>query len=160
MCRRNRMSPMASTSTFNDTCLGGPGNSSSAAGSTAQRSCACNVGHTGASSGPCLPCVAGTFKAGTGTALCTACPAGSSSAQASTVSTQCICNAGYTERRRVHSLRSRQVFCDCGSSFGHRMSQLRHRPIFDGHGPFYMRRLPWKPEFRRRQHCLDHLPFS
>jgi hypothetical protein len=37
------------------------------------------------------------------------------------------------------------------------MSQLRHRHIFDGHGRFYMRRLPWKLEFRSRQHCLDQL---
>jgi hypothetical protein len=31
------------------------------------------MGYTGASSGPCLPCVAGTFKISTGSAACTAC---------------------------------------------------------------------------------------
>ena len=62
-----------------------------------------------------------------------------------------------TEQWHVHSLRSRQVFCDCGSYFGQRMSQLRHRHIFDGHGRFYMRHLPWKLEFRSRQHCLEQL---
>jgi hypothetical protein len=78
------------------TCLSCPGNSSSAAGSTAQSSCSCNVGYTGASSGPCVFFVAGTYKAVTGSAACTDCGAGKylGTEGATAVSTSINCLVG------------------------------------------------------------------
>jgi hypothetical protein len=57
-------------------CIDCPGNSSSWEASTAQSSCACNVGYTGPAGGLCPPCVAGTYKTSIGSAACTACGAG------------------------------------------------------------------------------------
>jgi hypothetical protein len=53
-CLANQYSATVGANT-STTCINCPGNSSSAAGSTAQSSCLCNAGYSGASSGPCLP---------------------------------------------------------------------------------------------------------
>jgi hypothetical protein len=72
-------------------CLSCHGNSSSAAGSPGLTSCACNVGYTGANGGPCLPCVAGTYKTGTGNVICMNCGAGKySGTQGATLASTCI----------------------------------------------------------------------
>jgi len=56
-------------------------------------SCSCNAGYTGPNLGTCSACVAGKYKATTGTATCTDCEAGKFSAQAGTAACA-TCQAG------------------------------------------------------------------
>lgn len=91
------------------TCMPCPQNSSSLAGSSSVSACTCNSGYEGVDGGPCVACVAGTFKATTGDASCQSCAADTYSSAAATScvacgadssatvgSGACLCKAGYT----------------------------------------------------------------
>lgn len=107
----------------NDACTNCPASTTSPIGSTSSVACitasSCDAGYTGPDGGPCAACVAGKYKAATGSAACTncgpgtysstlaataaaaclACAAGTTSPAASTSSAACIfppCNPGYT----------------------------------------------------------------
>ena len=49
----------------------------------------CNPGYTGPDGGPCVPCAAGTFKPGAGSAACFWCGQGGRSAAGSTGEAAC-----------------------------------------------------------------------
>ncbi len=73
-----------------------PSNSSSPAGSASLTSCTCNAGWTGPLGGTCTACVAGKYKASTGSVACSACPSNSSSPVGSSALSSCTCNTGFS----------------------------------------------------------------
>jgi hypothetical protein len=78
-------------STACQTCLTG---ATSLPGSDEVSDCKCTAGFTGDGGEiQCTPCLAGTYKAATGSVACLTCPANSWSTSASTL---CVCNVGYT----------------------------------------------------------------
>ena len=72
-------------------CVPCPANSSSPTGRTALAACLCSAGSSGPDGGTCTPCLAGKYKAATGSSLCQDCLTDSPSPAGSPA---CICNAG------------------------------------------------------------------
>ena len=72
-----------------------PVNSRAAAGSGLRTNCICDAGYTGPAGSTCVPCVAGTYKAATGSALCETCPALTSTSGAAVSLSDCWCVTGY-----------------------------------------------------------------
>jgi len=58
--------------------------------------CTCTAGFTGNDGAACAQCVAGKFKAATGSGACSFCPDNTTSLAGSTVIASCECNPGYT----------------------------------------------------------------
>ena len=56
----------------------------------------CDPGTTGPAGGPCIDCIAGTYKEVSGDAKCTACPPNTHSAVASSRANACVADIGYT----------------------------------------------------------------
>ena len=101
---------------FESTCSLCTANANAPAGSVVRSQCTCNSGFSGPNGGECLGCVAGKYKAGTGSAVCTDCGPGkysasnwqtsessclqctpnSHSAAGSDGPTDCACLPGYT----------------------------------------------------------------
>ena len=75
-------------------CTACPVGLTSPAGSTSSVACIvddCNAGYTGPSGGPCVACVAGTYKSATGSAACINCGIGTySSTLAATAAAACV----------------------------------------------------------------------
>jgi len=63
----------------------------------------CNSGYTGPDGGPCVPCAAGTFKPGAGSAACFWCGQGGRSAAGSTGEAACACGPGHTGPYRTEA---------------------------------------------------------
>ena len=78
-----------------DTCEPCPPHSNSSRVSAYLSNCTCNAGATGAEGGPCVLCVAGTYKASRGSAACEACPENSVSPSGSSLETSCQCVPGH-----------------------------------------------------------------
>ena len=75
-CRANSYST-ATAATSNATCVACTSNAVSVAGSSDASMCLCNFGFTGSNAAGCAACIAGKFKASTGTSACTNCWANS-----------------------------------------------------------------------------------
>jgi len=65
------------------------------AGSTTIAACICNAGSNGPNGGPCVQCLAGSYKSVTGNIACERCPPNSLSPVGSTAITACVCNTGW-----------------------------------------------------------------
>ena len=97
--------------------------------------CLCNYGYTGNKGGPCVACVAGTYKPSAGSVTCTncaaatystqqnattcaACPANTNSPSPSTAAAACTCNAGYFGLGGVvPSVLNSNLARSCGATF-------------------------------------------